>query len=912
VDNKSINIARDNGKSPPRNQVSAERTTQAPTGKNQLERTTFSFSRASEYCDISQLQTMTGQHASRFLDVVIKELNDNAFDAAEKARVAPLISVKYRLTKKHLILTVADNGPGIPAETLVRILDFSTLTSDKSAYRSITRGAQGNAFKTVLGIPYALGSKTPVVVEAQGIRHIIRIRVDAAGFVSVDRKEKKVANRVGTRIAIAVPRSFNQADFYLHRWGRAFSLFNPHSKVRIWKNEKSSNLAQTRQRKIGKLYTPTVEYPKNWGKPSPTDPTSPWWYDQSAFARLVSAHVAKAKQGGEDKPFRTFLSEFAGMTGSAKLKAICDEFPTIRTLADFDGQEEAVRALLPALKGQTKPPSAATLGEIGEHHFRQRFDEWFGVKRYWYKKVPVNVIGASFVVEAAVAEVQKPAAGISFGCNFSPTFDDPFAGIFLQTLDKVVTGLEALFANLHVRFNRDERRYYACAFHLISPALEFLDKGKTKVKPTPEMVTATEKAVRAVCKDIYQEGERRRKDAARQERADRETQTPRAQQVNFTAIMDEVIPAAVAHATGGLYYAVSAHTLFYSARPLSQKLTTKELDSKYFEQTLLPAYQKEHGPILLTDGQPAIYYEPRGVLYEPHSGKEVPLGTREVADYQFPSHLFDKITFIEKQGLWPTFQRAKLAEMFDMAIVAGEGYATEACRILLANADKSKDYQLFVLHDADHYGKNIARTLREETLRMPGHKANVIDLGLTIADAIEMGFEPEEYTRRKALPKELELTELEREYFEGVQKTFGKKPSWVCKRVEYNALTAPQQIEYAIRKLKAAGVRPKLIPPERVLKATANAHMAQVVNELVREAALETIRFDEIVAKVARKLRGQMNFKQVRKWVKDWFQSEPTLSWKEAVKRRVDALLSGRAPAVKKSTRELIVQMLQK
>src|SRR5262249_7153993 len=155
-----------------------------------------------------------------------------------------------------------------------------------------------------------------------------------------------------------------------------------------------------------------------------------------------------------------------------------------------------------------------------------------------------------------------------------------------------------------------------------------------------------------------------------------------------------------------------------------QPLTKRELTSSYFEQTLLPAYQREHGPI------PGLYYESRGTLYEPHSKTEVPLGTREVEQYRFPAYVYDKILFVEKQGLWPVLKASSLAERYDMAIVAGEGYATEACRVLFRNAEQGKDYQLFVLHDADPYGYNIARTLREETRRMPGYQVGVTDLGL--------------------------------------------------------------------------------------------------------------------------------------------------------------------------------------
>ena len=126
-------------------------------------------------------------------------------------------------------LTIADNGVGIPAPTVASILNFATRTSDKVIYRSPTRGAQGNAMKTVLGIPWALGIRAPVVIEAQGVRHTITVAVDPAGEVHVQHDATAVATSPGTRITLTLPAD---PEGPAH-WGRAFVLFNPHVSVHI-------------------------------------------------------------------------------------------------------------------------------------------------------------------------------------------------------------------------------------------------------------------------------------------------------------------------------------------------------------------------------------------------------------------------------------------------------------------------------------------------------------------------------------------------------------------------------------------------------------------------------------------------------------------------------------------------------
>jgi DNA topoisomerase VI subunit B len=55
--------------------------------KPALQRTTFETPRASEYFSSQELQAQTGQPPYRFASVVLKEIVDNALDAAESAGV---------------------------------------------------------------------------------------------------------------------------------------------------------------------------------------------------------------------------------------------------------------------------------------------------------------------------------------------------------------------------------------------------------------------------------------------------------------------------------------------------------------------------------------------------------------------------------------------------------------------------------------------------------------------------------------------------------------------------------------------------------------------------------------------------------------------------------------------------------
>jgi hypothetical protein len=394
--------------------------------KGDLERLLFTFSRAKEYLDLGELRTMTGQPQDRFSEVLIKELVDNALDAAEKAKTAPQVSIRLKRRGKLLLLSVRDNGGGIEPDTVKKILDFQTRTSDKVAYRSPTRGAQGNAFKTILGIPYALGVHAPVVIHARGVKHVIRCRIDPAGEVQVDHQLLATEPRCGTTVTLALPaRACRRTDF--HQWARAFAISNPHATVRFRETHRSQHGA-SRTAETRKIYRPAVEFPAKWSKFLPTDHTSPWWYDPSALARLVFAHLASLRQGaGDDPTLRDFVRQFKGTTGTARAKAVCDALPHVKHLSDFREHDGDIAVLLEAMRRETKtPPWPNVLGVIGKDPILQRFDRWYGVERFWYKKEEVLVDHVPYLIEVAVAQTRRPGQ-VYHGVNFSPTFDDPSA-----------------------------------------------------------------------------------------------------------------------------------------------------------------------------------------------------------------------------------------------------------------------------------------------------------------------------------------------------------------------------------------------------------------------------------------------------------------------------------------------------
>jgi hypothetical protein len=296
-------------------------------------------------------------------------------------------------------------------------------------------------------------------------------------------------------------------------------------------------------------------------------------------------------------------------------------------------------------------------------------------------------------------------------------------------------------------------------------------------------------------------------------------------------------------------------------------------------QTLLTEWKETNGPL------EGLYNDPRGVLYEPHTGRDVPLGTLQVADYDFPEYVFNKILYIEKKGLMPVLKSVRLKERFDLAIVAGEGYSTEAIRTLFERANKGR-YRLFVLHDADPYGYNIAGTLAEETRRMPGYSVEVANLGLKLEEALAMGLGTEKFTRQKALPAELELTSIERKYFEGIYKGRNSKgkPQWECERVELNAFSPPALVAFLERKLAEAHADDKVIPPAKYLETHSREAFGEKIETLAMNKTLEWLGIPRIARKLARRFE-RLVARIAPARLTEAFAQNAAPSWREVVAR---------------------------
>lgn len=236
-------------------------------------------------------------------------------------------------------------------------------------------------------------------------------------------------------------------------------------------------------------------------------------------------------------------------------------------------------------------------------------------------------------------------------------------------------------------------------------------------------------------------------------------------------------------------------------------------------------------------------------------------------------------------------KQARLPEKYDMAIIATEGYATVAARTMMAMA-QDRDFTIFVFHDADPAGYEIARTIEQETASMPDNRIKIVDLGLDIQDCVDMELLPEFFTRKKALPSKQDFSEIELEYFTGELCRYWKggkrKKCWKkCSRFEINALMPGDRVQYLDQMIADHfGGYDKVIPPEGI-------QQEQALN--LFEDKLERIaedHFAEEIKNMKDRLREKFSLpKDYDTGVQTYLEDNEYDRWKDAVEAGVSVFL---------------------
>jgi hypothetical protein len=357
---------------------------------------------------------------------------------------------------------------------------------------SPTRGAQGNALKTILAMGYVLdrdeaGKEADAVgvtiIETRGVKHHIKFEVDHISLQPrITHSMASSSIKVGTKITVKWPPRLNWLDWAEDRFkqlAESYTWFNPHLTLRgVWN---------------GKQFVNVVATNRNWEKWRPRNPTSPHWYDVSRLQRYLAAHVARDRDIGRHRTVREFIAEFRGLSGTAAQRKVLEEVGcSHQSLAQFFGADrvnrKGITKLLAAMRKHSKPVAPKHLGVIGAEHFKQRFllaggnEDTF---KYQQRKETTEE-GIPYIVEVAFGlhkhgltqEAQVSRKFIT-GANWSVGINNPF-----RAFGSTGEGLENKLAQVKANASQP----VICALHLACAYIQYADRGKSSIILTNDAV----------------------------------------------------------------------------------------------------------------------------------------------------------------------------------------------------------------------------------------------------------------------------------------------------------------------------------------------------------------------------------------------------------------------------------------
>jgi DNA topoisomerase VI subunit B len=828
-----------------------------------------------EFFTEAELAMQIGHDRPLWAPAILKELIDNGLDACEKAGIPPSIQVRIEDDS----LAIQDNGPGLPTETLRRSLEYDVRVSDNAYYVSPTRGRLGNAMKCVWAVPFVVhGSRGCVEVAAQRVLHRIDVRLDGiAQEPRIETTEEPSAVKTGTFLRLhwpAVASCLTDAklpdSYNASRLLRAYALFNPHATFSLEAEGPALKLTGT---------------DRTWQKWRPEWPTSPHWYTPEAFRSLIAAYLAAERDSGRSRSVREFVGEFDGLTGSCKQKNVLEKANLSGArledlVEDEEVDVELADHLLKTMQEHTRSVQPGRLGILGEKHLRAALVKHYGADptTVVYKRKTGMDCGLPFVVEtvfAMKAEAdEEEQRDLVVGLNWSPALVQP------------LPQLDAMLAEMRV----DCWDPVVMVVHLAHPRLEPTDRGKGRYRLRDASLAALGRCVRLVTRDwkklkhrADRDGRLADKDLEEARRRHQRGGRQRIKEASYEVMVQAYLHASDpgAYGVAGRRLPAEARQIMYAARPLVQELTGGEAwkNSEYFTQHLLPDFVNEH-PSVTADWD--VVFGARGALEEPHTGRRVPLGTVDVRKYIAdwssdvpetldpitldnacptcgPGNRFRFALFVEKQGFDALLAAGTIAARYDLALMSTKGMSVTAARRLVEKLSEC-DVTILVLRDFDKSGFSIVHTLRSNTRRYRFQsKPKVIDLGLSLEDARTLGLQSERvYYATKKDPRE-RLRECGATREECSFLVQGGGPGkWWGERVELNAMTAAQFLEFLERKLRRVGVC-KVVPEGQALQhAYRRAWRLQLIQEAVDAAQASPAEQLRIPAKLDSSIRGQL------------------------------------------------------
>jgi hypothetical protein len=554
--------------------------------------------------------------------------------------------------------------------------------------------------------------------------------------------------------------------------------------------------------------------------------TSPFWYDVPQFRELLSARGKT--------PVRELVANLDGCTGGHAGEIVAAAGMS-RMLCDDIDRDQAKKLLLAARAG-ARPVTPHRLGAVGVERFANcAYAITSGTVHFGTEpraEIPV-------VVEAWVCSESRMTLNVCV--NRTPVTGDIYASRDKREIDIFGCGLANAVAEAPKETN------FSIWLNITTPYMPITSDGKE-----PNLIPFLTEIKEAIAKAVRKA---RRPDA-------------KSHGISMKEIVLDNLDDVIAAVSGEEGYRFNARQLFYALRPIVWNETGKELTIGNFTNVITD-YENENGEI------PLMYREPRGSITHPHRNETFTLGTLMVEEYERPRWNFNKLLYIEKEGAQEALKQNRWCERHDCAVMSSKGFSTRAARDLIDKlVEHDEPVEVFCVHDADASGTMIYQTLQEATKARAARKIKIINLGLEPWEAVAMGLEVETL---KEVDHNRPVADYVREREDG---DYWK--GWLqTHRIELNAMTTPQLIEWLNRKITTFGSG-KLIPPPDVLEQDLADRIEEKVRDAVTESILREAKVDDRVAAAIAAIKTPDGTKLTRD-IKRLFKQQSDREWRDAI-----------------------------
>lgn len=780
----------------------------------------------------AELAKLCGLGPSRWAEYALKELVDNALAVVEDS-ANPVVKIVVDGTR----LAVYDSGPGISDDILAAILDFEKFGGSNRHHKLPTRGAQGNALMTIFGIASVWGTYVTIGRRTGSVKLTV-VLDQVRQSVSVEREDAPPTAMPCVEIGL------NQASFKrggvtlqdLVVMSRRLAALNPHSTVMLDLCGDKSIVPAT----IGAA--PAM--------PGNATAGAAEWFTASDFAERLSADV-RARPA---LPIGNWRSEFYGVSvkfpPGLPISEMAPSDPSALRTLSTNVRNMTVAASNPTIAFNPVGKNALLSMIIGGDDITAQYTAASGTFTRDEATIPFLLEVALVQMPAKRKEAPQPLLCMNRTLLYgSPNFKAPPLMIREKVRGKHFTSTGDLSAaiNAYGLLHGD----YCCGVvvHVTCPSPGYEGYGKQQFD-TSWLAGPLSEALETVTLEVRKQrsGEGRRK----------------SERKNVDSIQDKLfamMPAVLAEATDNGKLPVLLRQLFYTFR--KAWFTT---DDRPLHYATFCAYVSMYEVAV---GKAICLKDPRGSLYEPHSGRVVQLGTALMDNFQPKRWEGHTIIFIEKENLANLLVRLGVGKRWDAIIIGSKGFAVEACCEALQKYAKLLPglVKIVALHDADPAGYMIGYDLATNLPRFGDNvQIDVIDIGLTIEEARAMSLQDEPFDlsrqvwsmvrgmKSKTRPDGTPLLDAAAwDSFMPPAMRYSEFPgNGTGRRVELNAIHPRQFAAWVEEKLEQHGCR-KVRPPDDIVNSRLTELRHNAVSNRVSNALMNRLGA-EIVVEVMREL----------------------------------------------------------